>query len=350
MSELVWYKQLKFSKNPLDARPNPDLVGVEEQEDALHNFIKKGEVCFLNGLTGSGKTSTLHKIQKSLKGHSFIYLDAQDLPEDFNLEDELKSKRSFFDRITFRKNPRKKPILIIDEFQATDPNLILRARGKWETSGQRQIQSIIIAQISKVLHNVSDSFKERIGNRTIVMPTLDEDDMKEILNKRLYNSRTKVNYADKLSEKAKELIIACSGANPRRLLEYTDMIFDFHYRRFTKINPMTRGTYSVNFHAAKEILSLHDVHVEGFLDEKGGGTYRLDNSYTNKEQDVLHYLIEQGASNADQIADSLSTSKSSVSRTLGSLRKKKAVLGAGKKRGKKMWQVSPQLKRMEVKV
>lgn len=346
---MVWYKQLKFPKNPLDARPNTDLVGVDEQEEALHNFIKKEEVCFLNGLTGSGKTSTLHRIQRSLKGHNFIYLDAQDLPESFNLEDELKKKRSFFDKLTFRETPRKKPVLIIDEFQATDPNLILRARGKWETSKQRQIKSIIIAQISKVLNNVSDSFKERIGNRTIVMPTLDEDDMKQILDKRLYNKKTKINYADKLSDKAKELIITCSGANPRRLLEYTDMIFDFHYRRFTKINPMTRSTYTVNFHAAKEILSLHGVHVEGFIEDQGG-TYRLDKTYTDNEQQVLSHLIEQGASNADQIADALSVSTASVSRTLGSLRKKKAVLGAGKKRGKKLWQVSPQLKRMEVKV
>lgn len=346
---MVWYKQLKFASNPLDARPNTDLVGLEEQEEALHNFVHKEEVCFLNGLTGSGKTSMLHRIQNSLKGHKFIYLDAHDLPKNFNLESELKKKRSFFDRLVMREVPKKKPILIIDEFQETDPNLILRARGKWESTGNRQIRSIIVAQISKVLNNVTDSFKERIGSRTIVMPTLDEDDMKEILDRRLYNKKTKKNYADKLSDKAKELIIACSGANPRRLLEYTDMIFDFHYRRFTKINPMTRSSYTVNYHAAKEILTLHGVHVEGFVEDQGG-TYNLDKDYTRAEQRLMKFLIDQDASSIDEIATELLISKASVAKALHALRKKQAVISAGKKHGKKLWQVTPQVKRMAVKV
>ena len=128
----TWYEKLKFDTNPLDARPNPNLVGLDEEAERLKNHILKEELCFLNGLTGSGKTSLLLKVQNELKQYKFVYLDAQDLPGDFNLEEELKKNMSFFDRITFRQFPRKKPVLLIDEFQSTNPNLILEARGKWE--------------------------------------------------------------------------------------------------------------------------------------------------------------------------------------------------------------------------
>ena len=194
----TWYEELGFDTNPLDTRPNPDLVGLDEEAERLKNHILKEELCFLNGLTGSGKTSLLLKIQNELRGHKFIYLDAQDLPKDFNLEEELKGKRSFFDKITFKQFPRKKPILLIDEFQSTNPNLILEARGKWE-SQERKIKSIVIAQISKYLDNVSDSFKDRLGSRIVTLKQLDDFDMRKVLEKRLYNEQNKNNYIKKFN-------------------------------------------------------------------------------------------------------------------------------------------------------
>jgi len=91
---MVWFQALGFKENPLDLRPDPRLVGLEVQEALLKNHILKEDICFLNGLTGSGKTSLLKKIQKDMKGHAFIYLDAQDLPRNFNLEEEIKGKKS----------------------------------------------------------------------------------------------------------------------------------------------------------------------------------------------------------------------------------------------------------------
>ena len=116
----------------------------------------------ISGGTATGKTSMLNRLQSVMKGHSFVYLDAQDLPENFNLEEELKKKRTFFDRLRLKNFPSKKPVLIIDEFQVTNPNLILEARSKWESTENKRIKSIVIAQISKRLKNVSASFKERL--------------------------------------------------------------------------------------------------------------------------------------------------------------------------------------------
>lgn len=346
----AWYHKLNFDENPLDARPNPNLVGLDKEAERLKNHIEKEELCFLNGLTGSGKTSLLLKVQNELKKHKFIYLDAQDLPKDFNLEEELKKKRNFFDRLTFRQFPRKKPILLIDEFQSTNPNLILEARGKWE-SKERKINGIVIAQISKYLKNVSESFKDRLGNRIITLKPLDDDDMKKILEIRLYNKNENFNYIKKLNEDTVDLIIKVADGNARRLLEYTDMIFDFHHRSFKDINPVEhRDTYHVNYHAAKEILDRNGISVADFKKEvPKRKKAHFEDMFSPIQQRILEFLYEFDRVTVVGIAKKLKIAKSTAQKSIGALKKQNAVIVAGLKRKRELLAVSPSVKRLMVK-
>ncbi len=357
---MTWYEKLKFSSNPLDVRPNTGLVGLEKEEALLRNHINKEEICFLNGLTGSGKTSLLMKLQQEMKGHNFVYLDAHDLPESFNLEEELRSSRNFFDRLFLRNSPRRKPVLIIDEFQATDPNIVLEARAKWENPNDKKIKSIIISQISRHLKNITPSFKERLGSRIVQLRTLDEDELKEIIRRRLRKSR-KLIYADKLSDDALAFIVRCSGGNPRRLLEYADEIFDFHHNKFGDKNPMLVKSYTVSYHGAKEILGLDKVYVEGFshLDDRKSVISsitrdtpdRFESMFAPAERKVLRYM-KSSPKTTVQIAARLKVSASSASRLLAGLREKEAILSAGTQKGSRsvLWQIEPSTKRMMVKV
>lgn len=357
---MTWYEQLRFDTNPLDIRPNQSLIGLEREEAQLRNHIIKEEICFLNGLTGSGKTSLLLKLQKEMAGHSFIYLDAHDLPPGFNLEEELKKRRSFFDMIAFRQFPKNKPVLVIDEFQATDPNLILEARAKWENPMEKRIKSIVIAQISKHLKNVTPSFKERLGSRIIVLGTLDDDEMKQVLGTRLYNTRSKVNYLDRIDDDAVAFMVRCSGGNPRRLLEYADEIFDFHHRKFGERNPMHMDDYKVTYHGAKEILGLDKVHVEGFehLDErkqaivetvKSDRATSLEKRFSKVERRLLRFLKNRPKS-AEEVAARFMVSKSHAARLLSTLNEKNGILPAGKRNKSALWQINPSVKRLMVRV
>lgn len=344
---MVWFKKLGFSSNPLDLRPNPDLVGLEVQEALLKNHIEKEEICFLNGLTGSGKTSLLKKIQLSMKNYAFIYLDAQDLPSNFSLRDAVKGKRNFLDKITLKEWPRKRPVLIIDEFQETDKNLILEARGKWEND--KRIKSIIICQISKSLKNVTPAFKERLGNRHVTLRTLDDDEMKEIIKRRL--KLGKINYYNKLEDEAVNLLVEISDGNPRRLLEYTDLLFDFHHRKFEKINPLTKDEYKITYWGAKEILSLNKINVEQYEYKKKGKKKRktemFERMFNKEHQKVLKYLMT-GPKTIDEFADFFKISKNKASKILNELKKKRAVVNAGKRERKLLWQTAQHVKRLTV--
>lgn len=348
----TWHEKLGFDANPLDARPNPDLVGLDEEAERLKNHIEKEELCFLNGLTGSGKTSLLLKTQNELKRYKFIYLDAQDLPRDFNLEEELKKKRSFFDKITFKQFPRKKPVLFIDEFQSTNPNLILEARGKWE-SQDRKIKAIVISQISRYLKNVSESFKDRLGNRIITLKPLDDFDMKKILERRLHNEKANFNCIKKLEENALDLIIKVADGNARRLLEYTDMVFDFHHRSFKDINPVVKkDTYHINYYAVKEILERNGVSVADFEKEmpsKKKKKAHFEDMFSPLQQKILEFLYEFDRVTVVGITKKLKIAKSTAAKSISALKKQNAVIVAGLKRRRELLAVSPSVKRLMIK-
>ncbi|MBS3107558.1 hypothetical protein J4468_01455 [Candidatus Woesearchaeota archaeon] len=342
---MTWYEQLKFSENPLDVRPNSNLIGLDEQYEKLINYIRKGEICFLNGLTGSGKTSMLKKAEFELKEHNFIYLNSEDLPRGFNLSQEIFKKRNFFDKLTFRKMPKKKPVLMIDEFQATDSNLILNAKIKWEGSQGKQIKSIVIAQISPHLQNVTGSFKDRIGNRIIKFKSLDEEDMRLIIKNRLYNEKTKINYADKIVDKGLDLIIKAAGGSPRRLLEYADMMFDFHFTKFAERNPILKQDYFITEAAVEEILAYNAVSIDG-----GGIIYTeedtVDKLFNLDQQRMLRFLAR--GRTANQVASRFECSINKARRDLSKLKSKGAVIIESEKDKRQLWTLSNQARRLLV--
>lgn len=350
---MTWFEQLRFKENPLDIRPNGILIGLEEEEEKLKNHILKGEVCFINGLTGSGKTSLLKRVQDVMNDHEFIYLDAHDLPKNFNVEDELKSKKSFFDKISFREWPKKSPILIIDEFQETDRNLVLKIRSKWENPINQRIKSIIFAQISNQLNNVTDSFKERIGNRTITLSPLDSENIKKMFNERLKNG--KKSFGERFTEEAVDLLIYTSGGNPRRFLEQADLVFDFHFKRFKDINPMIKDNYLINHYAVQEILELNSVNCEGFksknnVSKKSLAPETFEEFFTPSEKKILQYLLNKGPSTYSQIALGIKVKKANVKRIIQSLKKKNGVKLEGRTDQGYLWGASPHTKRLTVEI
>ncbi len=348
---MVWYEQLKFKENPLDSRPNIKLVGLEDQEEQLINHIIKEELCFINGPTGSGKTSLLKRVQEKLGDYTFIYLDADDLPRDFDLEKELKKKRNFFDMIRLREYPSKKPVLLIDEFQATDPRLILKARSKWEDTSSKIIRSIVIAQIEQNLRNVTGSFKERLGKRIIGLNVLDSKGLKDMLKARLYNPKTRVNYADKFTEDALNLLVKCADNNPRRILEYADLIFDFHYRRFKDLNPIVKGRdYMISHFVVNDILKESNVFVEEFI-ARDLRKKRLpfNQRFNREEQKILRYILRSDIVTSEDIGIRMDMPVERVIKLIKDLKEKDAIVITGRKGRHKLWEVTPGVKRMMIK-
>ncbi|WP_231433943.1 RuvB-like domain-containing protein [Candidatus Nanopusillus massiliensis] len=74
----MWWKEYGFSKNPLDIRPNENLVGVDDIIKKVKDSIINGEIFLLYGPIGSGKTSLAFKIKKDLSDdYNVIYINGE---------------------------------------------------------------------------------------------------------------------------------------------------------------------------------------------------------------------------------------------------------------------------------
>ena len=61
---MAWYLDFGFNENPFSIKTNLNLVGINNQRKKLLDYINSGDICFLNGPTGTGKSSLLKLINK----------------------------------------------------------------------------------------------------------------------------------------------------------------------------------------------------------------------------------------------------------------------------------------------
>lgn len=204
----------KSKKNPFSTKPNTNLVGLEEKKEKLRKHIEGGNICFLNGPAGTGKSSLLKWVQSKVKKHKVIYLNGKELDEYFNLNEHLLKQRSFFERL-FRLKP-KNAVLLVDEAQDCLKSFINTLQTNWDNN---KVESVIITQISSNLSNASYSFMERIGKKIVRLKRLSEE---EII--KLINLRTKKKHP--FDEEALSLIAEKADYIPRRALEICGLAYN----------------------------------------------------------------------------------------------------------------------------
>ncbi|MDD5331291.1 MAG: ATP-binding protein [Candidatus Nanoarchaeia archaeon] len=206
-----WYKRYGFRDNPFDIKFNPNLIGVEDQQKKLMDYVIGGNICFVTGESGTGKTSLLKWLELKIKSHTPVYIDCEGLDENFNFEEYLKQHNTLF-RSFFKEYP-KNIVLLLDEAQASKETLKGLLKLHWEN---RYIKSIVISQIPK-LDNFSKAFRSRIGERVVEMKPLTRRDAKDLLNSRIKGKNL-------FTEDGINYIFKRSGGVPRKFLETCERV------------------------------------------------------------------------------------------------------------------------------
>ncbi|MDP3027224.1 MAG: AAA family ATPase [Nanoarchaeota archaeon] len=209
---LITHNNPNLKENPFYIKANPNVIGFEKQKKFLIQYIKNGDVCFLTGPTGIGKSSLLLWIKNNLNLYNVFYIDAADVEKSFGIKEFLKNSRRGFDR--FRTYP-KNTVVLLDESQDCDYELQKALKLHWDHG---HIKSIVITQISQNLKNFSDSFKDRIGKRVIELDELNKFDAINLINLRLRNKKL-------FDEKAIEKIIEIADYMPRKILEFCELVY-----------------------------------------------------------------------------------------------------------------------------
>lgn len=305
---MTWYKELGFRNYPLDPRSNPNLIGVDKQEEELVNYITQGNMCLLCGFTGSGKTSMLRRIQKNpkLKGMQFVFISADGVDKQYQIDDAIKDSKSFVDMLLFRK-PRK-IVVLLDESHLANRILTESIKSKWNyvyPNGDKMIQSVIVSQIDSQLGtNFSGSFIDRLGHRKVQMRRLEPEELVQVLRQRMHNGSR--NWADLFDEEGVLYLAKSADGSVRALLEYADVI----YRKLDEMpeKPLEKKGFRIEKSTVFNLLQTSGLTV--YDKSKDGAKHKFTKILGNERlREAIDMFEKLGAISAVNLAEKLDKHK-----------------------------------------
>lgn len=298
---MSWFNDYGWNFNPFDVRSNTNLIGLKKQESILLDFASSGDVCFVTGESGSGKTSLLKWLQKSLEGHKVVYLSAENLDEFFNLKRFIQ-KRAFL---------RSNKVLLVDEAHYSDISLKNQMKMLWD---EGYLKSMVIAQTRANLDDYRDSFKKRMGDRHIRLKGMDFDWAKEMISLRTNSSHP-------FSDEVIEYIVEASNYVPRKILEGCELVC------------MSLRGKEINVDNVKKVLNEKKIESLMHLEKLEEPTLPnslmpMDNlnlrGFSPMQKRLIKIMLE-GSRTACQLAKIMNTSEGSIGKQLSKLMDKSAV-------------------------
>ncbi len=201
----MWYNDLGFTMNPFDDSADHKLVGYETIiDDVLYN-INAGNIIFIEGEQGSGKTAILKKAIQSFMGKGKVaYVECQKI-KDLNIENVLIGKYNFVERL-FKKMPMAM-IVLIDDVNEIGKKNTERLKYFYD---QNYVKAVVFTGESYSKANFSESLKDRV-KEVIKIESLKDYHAVDIVNSRL-GSRQFIP-----EDVAKEVFERTDG-NPRKFL------------------------------------------------------------------------------------------------------------------------------------
>ncbi len=284
----MWYERYGFKENPFSVKANSNIVGVEKQKNLIKDYILSGDMCFLLGGNGTGKSSLLYWLKESLNGFKVLYIDAAQVDKNFNLSNFLKSNLTIFERIKRKKFPDK-AVVLLDESQEAGDELVKALKMHWD---HNNIRSVVVTQINKEAGKFSESFRDRVGERRVVMEKISKSDAYDMINKR-------VSEKNPFEKEALELIFEKSDYTPRKILENCEILCVKLQDKEGKIN-----AFDVEQNLIKTFKI--DENVSGLV-----GFSPMQGSIIN--------MLSEGVKTAKEISERLNTSEGSVGKQLSKL-------------------------------
>ncbi len=201
---MEWYEELDYDENPLNIETK--TVGNEGIIDEIFYSILAGNMIFLEGEEGMGKTKILHEIIKKFGGRrKIIYVNCRNLQAGLNIEKLLVNRNGILGKI-FKKKP-KNMILLLDEIEFLSKTNRERIKYYFD---QNYLRSVIFSSRNYSDVEIGDSIKERISKVINLEPLSDYEAVQ------LVHSKIGTNL---LSERLIKEVYKLSRRNPQKFLE-----------------------------------------------------------------------------------------------------------------------------------
>mgnify|MGYP001561460340 CR=1 FL=1 len=184
---MEWYEKLGFDENPFstDSRLNHDkLVNMDGAIEEIFYRINSGSMLAVEGKEGNGKTTLLMIAAEKFGGKkNVVYLDCKILDKKLNITKVLQERYGFFGRLLDKKP--KNMVVLMDNVDRLSEKNTERLKYYFD---QNYIKSIIFATSSYKRAKFSDSLRDRIGRRLVILPKLTDEDAVDIIRNRIGES------------------------------------------------------------------------------------------------------------------------------------------------------------------
>lgn len=207
---MEWYEKYDFNENPFE-NFKKKTIGYEDVLEEVFYAIMAGNMVFLEGEEGSGKTQLLREVIYQFGGQGkIIYVNCKLLDKELNVERLLKDKYGFLGKF-LNKKPRNM-ILLLDNIEHLSKENAERIKYYYD---QNYLRTVIFASFKKSKVGLHDSIDQRI-NKTIKLPKLSEYEAVQMVRERVGD--------DLLSDRTIKEIYRMSGKNNRNFLKNCEKV------------------------------------------------------------------------------------------------------------------------------
>ncbi|MBS1266788.1 MAG: hypothetical protein MAG795_00757 [Candidatus Woesearchaeota archaeon] len=179
---MLWYKEWGFHNNPFSIKPaafNDNVVGYDLTE--IFDKISQGEILFLEGKFGYGKTTILKHIISRFGGQREVaYYNCNRKKGDIEVESVLKGKFGFFGKL-FLGTPNNMIFLLdeVKELSEFDQQEMLRL------FSNGNLKSVVLFGPKFELVNATPDLKEKLVDNVIELTKLTEEEAIDLVRERI---------------------------------------------------------------------------------------------------------------------------------------------------------------------
>jgi len=172
-----WYESLDYDENPLSIETR--TVGFENILDEVFYAIMAGNMVFIEGPNGSGKTKILKEAIRKFGGRGkVVYVNCKKLNKELNIELLLKNKYGLLGRL-LNKKPRNM-VVLLDEVEHLSPENCERIKYFFD---QNYIRSVIFASTDFKKAGFTESLAQRVSKVLKVEPLSDYEAVQLVRDK-----------------------------------------------------------------------------------------------------------------------------------------------------------------------
>lgn len=181
----LWYEHFGFRENPFTIKPSGEMLGHDSEFTTIAAKVSVGEVVFITGQYGFGKSTMLKSLISRFRGERrVIYYSCNTSDETIEFDNLLVNANNFLGK--FLRLRKKGAILLLDEAQDVNIRSLLLLPHYFNKGF---FHSIVFVTSKPEKFNIPRELKELIDENKFNIGDISEEDAVKLIRRRFTNEQ-----------------------------------------------------------------------------------------------------------------------------------------------------------------